>query len=114
MTEELKNSIVENLQWLGEQIGNNVNIVDRLTCNKGNYDRHFTSTSQFNFKIEHFGVAFSGAIGRINGDNVHFQFKTDMIFRIERKEKLLEIELDLDSNTSRLITFHVQKPGDNT
>ena len=64
--------------------------------------------------VECFGVAFSGSIGRINGDNVHFQFKTDMISRIERNEMLLEIEIDLDSNTSRLITLQVQKPGDNS
>ena len=114
MTEEFKSKLVANLQWLGDQIGNEVKIVDKITCNKGNYDRHFTSTSQFNFVIEHFGVAFSGAIGRIEGKNVHFQFKTDYIVRIDKKENELEVELDLDTKTSRLINFKIKEPGDNT
>ena len=113
MTEELKNDIIQNLQWLGEQIGREVRITDRLSCVKGNYDRHFTCTRQFNFDIEHFGVAFSGAIGRIEGGNVHFQFKTDMINRIKRNKDELEMELDLDTKTSRLINFQIRKPGDN-
>lgn len=107
MTEEFKSKLVENLQWLGMQTGKKVDIVDRLTSNKGNYDRHFTSTSRFNFIIKDFGVAFSGAIGRIEGDNVHFQFKTDFIKRIEKKINELEIELDLDVKTSRLINFKI-------
>ena len=113
MTEEFKTKLVSNLQWLGDQIGNEVKITDRLSCNKGNYDRHFTSTSRFKFVIKDFGVAFSGAIGRIEGENVHFQFKTDFIKRIERKENELEMEFDLDTKTSRLINFKIKKPGDN-
>ena len=113
MTEEFKSKLIANLQWLGDQIGKEVIIIDKITCNKGNYDRHFTSTSQFNFIIEHFGVAFSGAIGRIEGDNVHFQFKTDYIVAIERKKDELEMELDLDTKTSRLINFKIKEPGDN-
>lgn len=113
MTEEFKTQLVSNLQWLGDQIGKEVDIVDKLSCNKGNYDRHFTATSRFNFVIEHFGVAFSGAIGRIEGGNVHFQFKTDFIKRIERKENELEMELNLDAKTSRLINFKIKEPGDN-
>ncbi|MFK7934850.1 MAG: hypothetical protein AB8G22_15180 [Saprospiraceae bacterium] len=107
MTNELKNQIIEHLHWLGEQIGNEVEIVDKLSSNKGNYNRHFTRTSQFTFVIEHFGVAFSGAMARISGKHIHFEFKTDLISRIERKEDLLEIELMLDINTSRLILFQI-------
>lgn len=113
MTEEFKSKLIANLQWLGDQIGKEVKIIDMITCNKGNYDRHFTSTSQFNFVIEYFGVATSGAIGRIEGENVHFQFKTDYIVRIDKKENALEIELDLDTKTSRLINFQIKEPDDN-
>ena len=102
-----KTKIINNLQWLGDQIGKDVKIVDRLTSNKGNYDRHFTCTSQYGFTIKDFSVAFSGAIGSISGDNVIFQFKTDRIQSIERKNNRLEIELDLDVNTSRLIHFQL-------
>ena len=113
MTEKLKKDIVQNLQWLGEQIGKEVKITDSLSCVKGNYDRHFTCTSQFNFVIEYFGVAISGAIGSIEGGNVRFQFKTDMIKKIERNKDELEMELDLDTKTSRLINFQIKKLGDN-
>lgn len=114
MTEEFKNKLVENLQWLEKQTGKKIRIVDKLSTNKGNYDRHFTRTSEFNFVIVHFGVALSGAIGNINGENVQFEFKTDMIKRIERKGNILEFESELNTNTSRLITFEIERPGDNT
>ncbi|MEL7120453.1 MAG: hypothetical protein AAFO07_13465 [Bacteroidota bacterium] len=113
MTEEFKTKLIANLQWLGEQIGREVEVIDKLSCNKGNYDRHFTGTSRFYFVIEHFGVAFSGAVGRIEGQNVHFEFKTDYINRIERSGNELEMELDLDTKISRLITFKIKEPGDN-
>ena len=113
MTEELKKKIIENLQWLGDQTGNTVKIIDRLSTNKGNYDRHFTRTSQFTFIMEHFGVRTSGGIGIIYGENVHFEFQADIIKRIERSENELEFESDLDNKTSRLIKFKIEKPGDN-
>ncbi len=107
MTEEFKDILVDSFQWLGDQVGQNVKIIDRLTTVKGNYDRHFTRTSQYKFIIEHFGVRFSGAVGMISGKEVHFEFKTDIIKRIERKKDRLEISSDLDVNTSRLIIFEI-------
>lgn len=107
MTEKLKKELIKNIQWLGDQIGQQVEIIDRLTTNKSNYDRHFTRTSRFIFKMTHFGVRTSGAIGMIEGSELQFEFKTDCIQRIERNGNQLEFESELDQNTSRLIQINV-------
>ncbi len=99
--------VVENLQWLSEQDGKRVSITDMLTTNSGNYNRHFTRTSAFEFEMKHFGIRTSGAIGRIEGQNSAFEFKTDQIRRIERQNNELEIESILDINTSRLIRIKI-------
>lgn len=112
-TEELKKQVIENMQWLGDQIGKQISITDRLSTVKGNYDRHFTRTSKLEFIIEDFGVRTSGAIARIGGANNKFEFRTDCIRKIERVSNYLEIESVLDLNVSRLINFEIREPGDN-
>ena len=112
-TKELSNQVIQYMQWIGEQIGNKISIIDRLSTVKGNYDRHFTRTSKHEFTIENFGVRTSGAIARIEDSKNRFEFRTDCIRRIERNNNNLEIELVLDLNTSRLINLEIEKPGDN-
>lgn len=107
-TEKLKSLVIENMQWLGNQIGKKISIIDKLSTVKGNYDRHFTRTSKHEFIINDFGIRTSGAIARIEGKNNHFEFKSDSIRRIERKDNNLEIELVLDINTSRLINIEIE------
>jgi len=112
-TEELKNEVVKNMQWLASQVGRTIIVIDRITTVKGNYDRHFTRTSRFKTQLKHFGIRTSGAIGMLEGDNVEFEFKSDSIRRIERKDNKIEMELVLDLNTSRLINLEIEEPGDN-
>jgi hypothetical protein len=107
MDKMLKNQIVENMQWLGDQKGKRVLIIDRLSTSKGNYNRHFTRKSSFEFMITYFGVRMSGAIGMIAGENIWFEFKTDIIKRIEKTGNKLELESFLDLKSSRLITFEI-------
>ncbi len=107
-TEDLKNEVVKNMQWLESQVGKTIVVIDRITEVKGNYDRHFTRTGRFKTKLKHFGIRTSGAIGMIEGDNVEFEFKSDSIRRIERKDNRMEIELVLDLNTSRLINIEIE------
>jgi len=112
-TEKLKLKVVENMQWLGDQIGKEITITDRITTLKGNYDRHFTRTSRFKSKLIDFGIRTSGAIAMLEGEHFEFEFKSDSIRRIERNINKLEIEIAFDSNTSRLINLEIEKPGDN-
>ena len=108
-TEELKSQVVTNMQWLGSHVGKTISITDRITSVKGNYDRHFTRTNRFRTKLKHFGIRTSGAIAMIEGENIEFEFKSDSIRRIERKDRQLEIELVLDSNISRLINLEIEQ-----
>ena len=107
-TEELKKQVIDNIQWLGDQIGKKISITDRLSTVKGNYDRHFTRTSKSEFVIEDFGVRTSGAVANIEGSNNRIEFRIDCIRRIEKEGSKLEIELVLDLNTSRLINLEIE------
>lgn len=111
--EELKNEVIANMQWLASQIGSTISITDRITSVKGNYDRHFTRTNRIKTKLKKFGIRTSGAMAMLEGDHVDFEFKSDSIRRIEKKDNNLEIELAIDLNTSRLINLEIEKPGDN-
>lgn len=104
-TKELRDQVLENLQWLEKQNGKTILITDMITTFRGNYDRHFTRKNSFEFVMTHFGVRTSGAIGMIEGERINFEFKTDCIRRIEKYDNELEIESVLDLNTSRLINI---------
>lgn len=108
-TEKLKNDVIQNMQWLSSKVGEVITITDRITTLKGNYDRHFTRTNRIETTFNNFGIRTSGAIASIEGDHIEFEFKTDSIRRIERRENKLEIELGLDVNTSRLIHLEIRK-----
>ena len=45
----------------------------------------------------------------LEGENLEFEFKSDSIRRIERRENKLEIELAFDLNTSRLINLEIEQ-----
>ena len=82
MNEKLINKIVSTLQYLAEQSSKEILITDRISTNKENYDRHFTSTSQLKFKLKHFGVRTSGAIVMLDGENqgIAFMLKKNSIY----------------------------------
>lgn len=106
-TEELKKQVIENMQWLGEQIGKRISITDKISTVKGNYDRHFTRTNRFKTTLKNFGIRTSGAIAMLEGENFEFEFKSDSIRRIKKGENKLEIEISFDLNTSRLINLEI-------
>ena len=108
-SEEFKNKLIENLQWLSEQKGKRVLIEDKLTTNRGNYNRHFARLNNYDFELINFGVRTSGAMGMIEGKNIWFEFKTDSIRRIERDKNQLTMELKIDLNTTRLIKIEIKK-----
>lgn len=111
-TEELRNEVTKQMQWIGGQIGQYICITDKLSTDKGNYGRHFTRTSVLEFIIENFSIRTSGAIARIEDSKNKFEFRTDCIRRIEKEGNVLEIELVLDLNTSRLINLEIVKQDD--
>jgi hypothetical protein len=59
--------------------------------------------------LKNFGIRTSGAIAMLEGENLEFEFKSDSIRRIERRENKLEIELAFDLNTSRLINLEIEQ-----
>ena len=106
-TEQLKNEVIQNMQWLGSKVGEVVTITDRISTVKGNYNRHFTRTNRIETTLKSFGIRTSGAIAMLEGDKIEFEFKTDSIRRIDRVDNKLEIEIGIDLNTSRLINLEI-------
>jgi len=106
-TEELKNKVTQNLQWLAKQENKNIKIEDKISTNKNNYDRHFTRLNSYEFILNKFRIRISGAMGMVEGDNIIFEFKTDSIQQIERNDNQLIMELQMDLNTTRLIKITI-------
>ncbi|MEL7120327.1 MAG: hypothetical protein AAFO07_12825, partial [Bacteroidota bacterium] len=102
-TDVFREELISTIQWIGDQIGTEITLVDKLTTVRGNYDRHFARSSMFEFKLIRFGVRTSGAIAMLEGENINFEFKTDAIRKIMKQENYIELELKLDFDTTRMI-----------
>lgn len=66
--------------------GQELIIQDRLSTQKGSFDRHFTSLTQLHIKLENVGIRFSGAMAYLDGDGQHIEFRTDAILDIKKTE----------------------------
>jgi len=83
-------------------------ITDRISNNKDNYNRHFTTTSRLKFKLKHFGVRTSGAIAMLDGENQSFEFRTDAIKEIARIDNKIEIIVQITGNVFRNLEIEVR------
>lgn len=84
ITAELVASLVGRLE---EWRGSVVRVVEQITRRPGTLDRHFTTRSVLVFRLEHVGVAFSGAavtlMGRAFGVDAEYQATLDGMERLE-------------------------------
>ena len=113
ITEELKEQIITSMIWLDNCKGQEISIIDRISTVKENFDRHFTTTSNYLFVVEDFGVRTSGAIARIEGRNIVFQFRTYSVTSIEQKENQVQFDLNIKETIFRRIEIKKIKPVPN-
>jgi len=66
---------IENFKFLGRRI----KINEAISRNKNNFDRHFTSFSNFEFIVESVGIRYSGAKICFNNQNLNYEISFDAI-----------------------------------
>ena len=86
---------LEKLQAIFENLkGEIISVKEYLTTNEATYDRHFTSFSHFEFKVENSCLRFSGARFRIDGgEKAYYEIAADHlrdIFFDKNKVTLIE------------------------
>ena len=109
MQKELIEKIQIAFKYLGEQVGKQLQITDKFSQIKGNYDRHFTTTNIVKFKLKHFGVRTSGAIAMINGeDGQTYEFRVGSIKEIIKSEDKVIIQLAIGEKIHRRIEIKVE------
>ncbi len=56
-----------------------------LSTHRDNYDRHFTSYTQLEFKLTYFGIRFSGNRACFYGDTQSYEIASDLIQSFQAK-----------------------------
>ncbi len=110
MTETLKQEIIKSLTLLDSWKGKQITIIDRISTIKDNFDRHFTTTSEFILELENFGVRTSGAIARIEGSEIVFQFRTGNIKTISQRENKIVFDIKIKESIFRKIEIEIKNP----
>ena len=113
MKEGLKNKIVSIFEYLSEQISKEILIIDRISNNKENFDRHFTTTSRLKINLKYFGVRISGGIATIEGINQYFKFRTDSIKDILKTDNKIEIKILITEDVMRNLELEIIHKNNN-
>ena len=59
--------------------GQTIEIKETISLNKDNYDRHFSSFSEFSFVLTNVGIRFSGAKIFFMGDQFQYELHFDVL-----------------------------------
>ncbi|MEW4571490.1 hypothetical protein AB1L88_26750 [Tautonia sp. JC769] len=74
------------LERLGSWRGSLVEVVEQVTRSPGTLDRHATTRSALVLRLEHVGIAFSGAslmvLGKAFGRDVGYEASCDLLERL--------------------------------
>jgi len=74
---------IENFKFIDKTI----KISEAISVNKDNFNRHFTSFSNFEFTVESVGVRFSGAKIYFSSQNLNYEIHFDLISEFTETEK---------------------------
>jgi hypothetical protein len=84
-------NLIENSNFIGKRIL----IRESISINKDNFDRHFTSFSNFEFVIKNTGIRLSGAkiyfMGTDSNYEVHFDLISEFLEIANNEYQLIEI-----------------------
>lgn len=85
VTTDLKEELILFFQHCGTQCGKSVFIKEYITTRQNNYDRHCTTYSNFDFKLESFGVRTSGAKATFSGIKFSYEISVGNLISFEKK-----------------------------
>lgn len=83
----IKEEALEFFNICGKQCGKTIVIREKITRVKDNYDRHFTTSSNFDFELDSFGVRMSGAKAMFLGKKFSYEISVGELISIEKKNE---------------------------
>ncbi len=79
MVSEAQLSLISFLETADRFKGHTIEIHETISLNKDNFDRHFSSFSNFSFVLTNFGIRFSGAKIFFMGDQFQYELHFDVL-----------------------------------
>jgi len=107
MTEELKEKILDHIEWMRSKIGETILVKDWISTSGRSYDRHQTRYGKQVMKIEEYFVRISGAIASIRNENQCIEYRTDAIKHIELVQGELILEINMKDNVWRRLSISI-------
>jgi len=107
MTEELKEKILDHIEWMRSKIGETILVKDWICTSGRSYDRHQTRYGKQIIKIDAYYVRMSGAIASIVNENQSIEYRTDAIKHIELNDNTWVIEINMQGNVWRQLSISV-------
>lgn len=87
MQQELKERLIAFFESCHSYKGKHIHVREYISTRKDNFDRHFTTFSELDFKVENFGVRISGGRAMFIGANQSYEIGADMLIVFEEIEK---------------------------
>ncbi len=90
----MKNKLFEDLQEILIELDSHksrVLIVEEISINDENFDRHFTTKSRFELLLISSRIRISGGIMMLDGTDYYYELNTGNIYKINREDNQIEI-----------------------
>ena len=90
----MKNKLIEDLQEILIELDSHksrVLIVEEISINDENFDRHFTTRSRFELLLISSRIRISGGILMLDGTDSYYELNTGNIYKINREDNQIEI-----------------------
>lgn len=107
MTKELKDKILQHLEWMQGLTGQQILVKDWISTSGRGYDKHQTRYGKQIIKIENYSVRMSGAMATIYSEHQQIEYRTDAIKMIECIDDECVLEINMKGDVWRRI--HISK-----
>ena len=91
---KMKNKLIEDLGEVLIELDSHksrVSIVEEISINDENFDRHFTTRSRFEILLISSRIRISGGVMMLDGADCYYELNTGKIYRINREGNQIEI-----------------------
>ena len=90
----MKNKLIEDLEEVLIKLDSHkssVSIVEEISIDDENFDRHFTTRSRFEILLISSRIRTSGGIMMLDGSDYYYELNTGNIYKINRQDNQIEI-----------------------
>lgn len=95
------NQVIEFAEGSKKLIGKKLTLKEYISTNKDNFDRHFTTYSNFSFILINFGIRISGGKMMFGGEFFNYEISSYHLIEFEEKEETYIFMEKLSENIYR-------------